>query len=130
MARSNMMSQQDTRVLAGVAVIAAAVGAITAMLVTPKSGPEMRTHLKNKARNSKDMAMDKAYRMKDKMSRKTRDFTDSAQDMADTVRDASHEMMDQASESIKQKTDAATEQVKHVSDHIDAEIRRRGTNKS
>lgn len=80
--------------IAGIAAISAAVGALTALLVTPKTGSQARSGIRRKALHGKDTLMDKIHSNKDdvaetiedakiKAKDKTADIADKAKDKAD-----------------------------------------------
>src|SRR5437016_6317333 len=83
--------------LAGIALLAAAAGAVSAVLFTPRRGTEVRNELRrrsflmrNRLRRSqdtaKDAAEDTAEQMSDTMANAKRRATKGAKDAADEIR--------------------------------------------
>lgn len=54
--------------LAGIAAVAAAIGALTAMLVTPRTGSQARSSIRRRAISGKEAMMDKMRSSKDDMA--------------------------------------------------------------
>lgn len=51
--------------IAGIAAASAVIGALTAMMFTPRTGEQLRHGLGRKARNAKDTAVDKVHRARE-----------------------------------------------------------------
>lgn len=82
--------------LAGIAALSAAIGAITAMLVTPRTGSEARSGIKRRAIHGKDSVMDKIHSQKD-------DIADKAGDIKDKAMDKEAELADKAAAKAREK---------------------------
>ena len=81
--------------IAGIAAISAAIGAVTAMLVTPRTGSQTRNGIKRRAISGKDTLMDKIHtstddaaetldKTKEKAKDKTAELADKAKDKTDS----------------------------------------------
>ena len=66
--------------IAGIAALSAAVGAITAMLVTPRTGEQVRHGIGRRARHGKDAMMDKMHTAKDETADKIEETKAKAKD--------------------------------------------------
>ena len=98
--------------LAGLVVLAAAVGALTALLVTPKSGREMREGVKRKSLDLKDRLPKSRHEMND---------------AADTIKDKIADSKDKADESLDQAKDKAKQVTRKTTANDPADhIRRHG----
>lgn len=75
--------------IAGIAALSAAIGAITAMLITPRTGSQTRSGIKRRAINGKETLMDKVHREKDEMS-------DTIEDTKEKAKDTTAEIADKA----------------------------------
>lgn len=87
--------------LAGIAMLSAAVGAVTAMLLTPKRGEELRHGIGSKARQGKDTLMDKVHSTQAAIG-------DSAQEIKEQAKDRTADMAEkskQAADKAKDKSD-------------------------
>jgi len=82
--------------IAGIAALSAAIGAVTAMLFTPRTGNETRAGIKRRAAHGKDIMMDKMHSKKDEMS-------DSMEDMKDKAMDKEAEMAEKAAAKAREK---------------------------
>jgi gas vesicle protein len=124
MAHSKQIVQNPTAV-AGIAILAAGVGAVTAMLFTPKSGKDLRADMKAKAQNSRDKAHDHAQMMKHKMHHTAEDIQEKVMDATEAAQGTMHDVADKLSDTAKDKADEAAAKSKAVSDNIEDELRRR-----
>jgi gas vesicle protein len=70
--------------IAGIAALSAAIGAITAIMVTPRTGNQARAGIKRRALHGKDAMMDKIHSKKD--------------DMADTIEETKEKAKDKTAE--------------------------------
>lgn len=73
--------------IAGIAALSAAVGALTAMLFTPRRGNELRHGIGRRTGEAKDTLMEKIHSKKDEL-------TDTAEDMKETAKDKTAEAAD------------------------------------
>jgi gas vesicle protein len=124
MARSNT-NGQSAGTITKIAMVAAAAGAVTALLTTPKSGKEMREDIKLKAQKSKDTVSKQAQSMKKNVQSTTDDMRGKAHDAVDAATGTIHDAADRVSDTASAKVDDAADKTKEVSNHIDAEMKRR-----
>ena len=82
--------------IAGIAALSAAIGAITAMLFTPRTGEQVRGGIGRRARHGKDTMMDKLHSQRNHM-------TDTIDDVKETAKDKTT----QAAERTKSAADKA-----------------------
>lgn len=71
-------SEKSSANIAGVAFVAAVIGAAAAMLLAPKSGSETRDHIKRKMNEAKEKSKQKKEEMKGKARSKVEDATNEA----------------------------------------------------
>jgi gas vesicle protein len=82
--------------LAGIAALSAAIGAITAMLFTPRTGSEARSGIKRRAMHGKDAMIDKIHSKKDEMS-------DTMEDMKSKAMDKEADIAEKAADKAREK---------------------------
>jgi gas vesicle protein len=87
------MEQKSTNII-GIAAIAAAAGALTALLLAPKSGEEMRQDIMDRTQRAKEMsrqkiemAKSKARSLKGKTAEKMEDMSDQMAASSQTIND-------------------------------------------
>ena len=80
----------------GVAVVAAAIGAVVGLLMAPKSGEETRAELRTKLDDMKQKSNEAATTARDKVTQK-----------ADAARDKVHQMTDKTREKVNDVADKA-----------------------
>lgn len=73
--------------IAGIAAISAAIGAITAMMLTPRTGSQTRNGIKRRAIHGKDAMMDKMHTKKDEMTDKVEETKEKAKDKTADIAD-------------------------------------------
>ena len=95
MGHSHSIRENPTPV-AGIALLAAAVGAITAMLITPKRGDELRRGIGEKIGKSKEDVVNKMQNKKDDVTNKMSEATGSIKSKVDDVADKSKDTIDKA----------------------------------
>jgi len=66
--------------LAGIAALSAAIGAMTAMLFTPRTGEQVRHGIGRRARHGKEAMMDKMHSAKDETTDKIEGTKEKAKD--------------------------------------------------
>lgn len=66
--------------IAGIAALSAAIGALAAMLFTPRTGSQARSGILRRAKHGKDV-------MRDKMHSKKEDMVDTIEDMKEKAKD-------------------------------------------
>lgn len=98
MAHSHSITENPGQ-LTGVIALSAAIGAITAMLVTPRTGDQVRGGMKRRA-----------MMMKDKMRDRKEDMTETMQDKAEEIKDSAA--------TAKQRTRKTAQQLKDEADDI------------
>lgn len=89
--------------IAGIAALSAAIGAITAMLFTPRTGSQARAGIKRRAIHGKDSMMDKMQAKKEDMADTMQDTKDKARDIKDQAKDMKDEAKDTASRSRRNR---------------------------
>jgi len=87
----HVMAHKPTNLL-GVAIVAAMAGALAALLFAPKSGSELRSDIKDKAKRTKDIAEDKMDIAKDKVGTAKDEVKEK---MASAPIDADNEVLDE-----------------------------------
>jgi gas vesicle protein len=75
--------------IAGIAALSAAIGAMAAMLFTPRTGSQARSGIKRRALHGKDAMMDKMHSKKE-------DEADTMDDMKEKAKDKKTELSDKA----------------------------------
>lgn len=101
--------------MVGVALVAALAGAVTALLLAPKRGTEMREDLKghmqkmkqtsqNKVDQTRTKIADTADQIRDKVRDTTDKTADSAKSVADSARDKTKQAADEAAERAHSRT--------------------------
>lgn len=68
--------------IAGIAALAAAIGAVTAMLFTPRTGSQTRAGIKRRAAHGKDVMIDKMHTKKEEVSDNMEETKEDAKDKA------------------------------------------------
>ena len=97
MAHAHAIRENPGQIM-GIAALSATIGAITAMLFTPRTGEQVRHGIGRRARHGKDAVIDK-------MQSKKEDITMAADDIKDAAMDKEAEMAEKTADKIKQKTD-------------------------
>lgn len=80
--------------IAGIAALSAAIGAITAMLFTPRAGTEMRQGIKRKAAQGKETMMDKIHGKKEDIAETAADMKEKAKDTVADMAEKEKKMAD------------------------------------
>lgn len=75
--------------IVGIAALSAAIGAIAAMLFTPRTGSQARNGIKRRALHGKDTVMDKMHSKKE-------NIVDTMEDMKEKTKDKTEELSDKA----------------------------------
>lgn len=75
--------------MAGIAALSAAIGAMAALLFTPRTGSQARSGIKRRALHGKDVMMDKMHTKKE-------DMADTMEDMKQKAKDKTADMADKA----------------------------------
>jgi len=88
--------------------VGATVAGLTALLLAPKSGKEVRGDIKDRTVKSKDQAKDYVNKAKDKGS-----------ELKESVRSASSEYMDKASGSYEQLTEKTNKDLDKAGENLD-----------
>lgn len=102
---SNRESSNPITVM-GVAVVAALAGAATALLLTPKTGKEVRGEIKARADKARIDAQIKANQVKQQASSKAEELKGKASDVSANAKDT----VKQAADHVKQAADEADAQ--------------------
>jgi gas vesicle protein len=93
----------------GMVLAAAAAGAITALLLAPKKGSELREDIRGRAMDMQTKAQKKAEIARNKMNRSVDTAKNKAQDAADNVKATVNDAADKAKESADEAADNAKE---------------------
>jgi gas vesicle protein len=93
--------KQNSLELTAIAAISATVGALTAMLLTPRTGAQARNGITRRAIRGKDLVMDKIHSAKDQTTEKTEDIKDQAAKVKDTASNKTADMADKVKDKAK-----------------------------
>ena len=99
MAHSHSLTDYPGQIV-GIAAIAAGIGAVTAMLITPRSGPQIRSNLKQRTRNMREAFNNSA----DELSATGLDTLKDVSAKAKKVANTSKEVTDQSSSNSDKST--------------------------
>lgn len=91
MAHAHAM-KDNTGMIAGIAALSAGIGAIVALLVTPRTGEEMRGGIKRRTHSAMDTVSDKFGHVKEAGEDMVDTAKDSAKDIAETHKRAAKDM--------------------------------------
>jgi gas vesicle protein len=78
--------KDNSGMIAGIAALSAGIGAITALMITPRTGQELRGGLKRRAVNAKETIANKFERTKDETAEITEDIKDKAKDASKDIK--------------------------------------------
>lgn len=92
----------NPRQLTSIVALAAAVGAVTAMLFTPRSGPQVRNGLRRRAGHLRD-------EMHDRASRASEEIADTAENAKDRLQSTAAKVADDAKATATDAKAAADE---------------------
>lgn len=95
MAHSHAL-RDNTGMIAGIAALSAGIGAVAALLFTPRTGEQVRSGLKRRAHNTMDTMSDKMHSAKD-----------TADDMADSIKDNAKDMAENNKQAAQNVTRTA-----------------------
>lgn len=117
-------SNKSTVVVA--TIVGALAGATTALLLSPKSGDELREDLnkgvsqaKDKALEWKDQAYEKTSELKGKADEKTNELKDKADELKNEASDKADDLKEKMTEQAKKATEKAQQTLKEIDTNDD-----------
>src|SRR5699024_3715053 len=96
------------------ALIGSAVGAVTALLLAPKPGAELRQDIGEGTKK----ALNKADEFKDTVQEKTGEYTEKAREVGSDLKDKSADLTRKAVDSTTKFTKEVTEKTKEVAQDV------------
>ena len=95
--------RDNTGMIAGIAALSAGIGALMAMLVTPRTGQQVRGGIKRRAHHAMDRASDTFSHAKEAGD----DLMDTAEDKAKDMAESGRQSAKRAADTAKEKKDAS-----------------------